>query len=57
MTNKALHQETPFIVSHATYRQMAGKARSDYLAESIAALHKSIRETILTCTNRLKFRV
>ncbi len=47
MTSKALHQDTPSLVSHATYRQMACKARSDYLAELFAALRKSIRETIL----------
>lgn len=54
MTDKALHQDTTFIVSHAKYRQMAYKARSDYLAEVITALRSSISETILACTNRLK---
>ncbi len=56
MTNTALHQDTLIIVSHDLCSRKASQARSDYLAESVAALRRSIREAIMAYGNRFKVR-
>jgi hypothetical protein len=54
MTSTAQHQNAPIIVSNSAYSRNAHQIRSDYLAESVAALCKSIREILIACTNHLK---
>ena len=54
MTSTAQHQNTPIIVSNTAYSRKAHQARSDFLASSVAALRRSIREILLVCTNRFK---
>jgi len=54
MTSTAQNQNAPIIVSNSTYRRNAHQIRSDYLAESGAALCKSIREILIACTSHFK---
>ena len=54
MTRTAQHQNSPIIVSNTAYSRKAHQARSDFLASSVAALRKSIREILQTCTSRFK---
>jgi len=54
MTSTAQHQNAPIIVSNSAYCRNAHQIRSDYLAESGAALCKSIREILIACTSHFK---
>ncbi len=56
MASTIMHQKTPITVSNTAYRRKAHQARSDFLAESVVALRRSIREAIMAYGNRFKVR-